>query len=156
MKRRAYQIVVSGLVAVLVASVAAPGLTLHNCRQFGTRSTQLCGCCEVELEVSRGCCSQKPDPAATACHADASVQHTGASLESSCCFTSYEGPFSFDGQGIMQIGVSAPTQHELAVALPSALIVITLTVDLHLEYSILIARHSSDPPSYILTHSLRC
>ena len=149
MRSGAHKLVVSGLIAVLIASIAAPGLTLHNCKQFGTRSTQLCSCCETEMESSRGCCSPKTESAPQIVNAE-------TVLESACCFTSVERPFSFDGQGSLQVKVSTPTQHELAVALPSTSNQSTPILDRMLVTSTLCARHSSDPPAYILTHSFRC
>lgn len=153
MTTRAHNVIVNAVVAVLIASVAAPGLTLHNCKQFGTRSTQLCSCCEVVLESSDGCCSQKPIPSLT--FSDA-TQEVTPKLESSCCFTSIEGPFSFSAQGSLQSTMSTPSQHELAIVLPASSNQNVITFDLGFVHSDLSTRHSSDPPSYILTHSFRC
>lgn len=154
MRARVYKMAVSGVVAVLIATLAAPGLTLHNCRQFGTRSTQLCGCCETEANASGGCCAPRTEQDPAICHSDTDAQSTEANWESSCCFTSYEGPFSFDGHGSLQIGLSAPT---LEIATLGAICIPgTPSADLPLQDATLLTRHSSDPPSYVLTHSFRC
>jgi hypothetical protein len=151
MRLRAYKFVACALVALFVSSVAAPGLRLHNCRQFGTKSTQLCACCEAEVEAAASCCAKKSQPVAPACHESAAP-----SIESSCCFVSYEGPFSFEGQSSSQ--VSAPTaQHYDLLASQHAIVSDIAPV---CESLPTIAgdnsRHSSDPPPYILTHSFRC
>ncbi len=147
MRNRANQILVCGFVAVLLANVAAPGLLLHNCRQFGTRSTELCACCEAELESSGGCCSMKSGTAAK-------IAHPETAIGSECCFTSIEAPFSFDGHGGLQ---SAP----LGLHADQSLIASFDGTDRpNTTYSFCNTdfpdRHSSDPPSYILTHSFRC
>lgn len=151
MRGRATKFLACVLVTLFVSSVAAPGLTMHNCRQFGTKSTQLCACCEAELVSAKGCCEEKSEPVAPSCH-DASP----VSVESTCCFVSYEGPFSFAGQNSSQ--VSAPTVPQSSVlasqqadtfgSTPLCEIAQTLP-----NYD---TRHSSDPPSYLLTHSFRC
>lgn len=153
MRARIHQTLVSGLAALLIASVAAPGLTMHNCRQFGTRSTQLCACCEAELESKGSCCSEKSDAVT---HSSRHQSDDSATAESSCCFTSVVAPFSFDGQSGSSTSVSAQSQHDLASASPTSVSEIVAPSSLAISNSAFNIRHSSDPPSYILTHSFRC
>lgn len=152
MRTRTYQVVACLLTVLFVVSVASPGLMLHNCRHFGTRSTQLCSCCEAELAAARTCCAGTAESVAVSCHANAASHSVGTS----CCFVSYEGPFSFDGQGVSQVVAPSADQH--GVISPTAL---ASAIDLasaadHALPACIAIRHSSDPPSYILTHSFRC
>lgn len=153
MGARLKEILVGGLVAVLFASVVAPGLTLHNCRQYGTRSTQLCACCEAEQASEGSCCSTTSETVAASSH----DQTTGAgSIVAECCFTSIEGPFSFDGHSGAIASAPAPNQQTLDADAFSAVNDIAATVSIANPQSAIRNRHSSDPPSYILTHSFRC
>lgn len=140
------------LVALFLASVAAPGLTMHNCRQFGTRSTALCDCCNDELDAAKGCCASKSNAVAPVCHDPVS----DSQIESACCFTSYESPFAFAGLNSSQ--VSVPTSDEQGATLAPADVAMECAyTSFAISYSFEQAhRHSSDPPSYILTHSFRC
>lgn len=151
MMTRARNLVALVLVALFATSVAAPGLTLHNCRQFGTKSTQLCACCEAELESATGCCAKKLEAVAPVCH-----EPDFASLESSCCFVSYEGPFSFEGQSNTQVSAPASQQSVALVLQHSILSDVSPTLEIDRALLNYDSRHSSDPPSYILTHSFRC
>jgi hypothetical protein len=152
MRTRIYQAFVSGLVALLIASIAAPGLTMHNCRQFGTRSTQLCACCEAELDSKGGCCSTKPESVAHRPHNESGPP----AIESSCCFTSFETPFAFNGQSGSITLSTAPTEHDVARAFPAVVSEIVALHSVVFSLSEFPIRHSSDPPSYLLTHSFRC
>lgn len=151
MRRQAAKFLACVLVTLFVTSTAAPGLTMHNCRQFGTKSTQLCACCEAELEAVSGCCAKNLEPVEPLCHKSATP-----SLESTCCFVSYEGPFSFEGQNSSQVSPPTAQQYDLlasqhAIAsdsAPDCASIPTIASDN--------SRHSSDPPSYLLTHSFRC
>jgi hypothetical protein len=139
------------LVVMFAASIAAPGLRLHNCRQFGTKSTQLCACCEAEIEAASGCCAKKSEPVEPACD-----QSALNSIESTCCFVSYEGPFSFDGQNSLQINAPASLQTGNLSAEFASPSVLSPILDPAVVVSKNATRHSSDPPSYILTHAFRC
>lgn len=151
MKSQAAKFLACVLVTLFVTSIAAPGLTMHNCRQFGTKSTQLCACCEAELEAASGCCAKKSEPSAPARHGS-----DLASLESSCCFVSYEGPFSFEGQSSAQ--VSAPASQQSVELASQNSIAADVTPVFEIDRALLSYeyRHSSDPPPYLLTHSFRC
>ena len=147
----AHRLIAIALVTLFVASVAAPGLTMHNCRQFGTKSTQMCACCVAELEAASGCCAKKSEAVAPVCH-----ESDFATLESSCCFVSYEEPFSFEGQSSAQVSAPA-SQQSVALALQNS-IASDFAPAFEIDRALLNydSRHSSDPPSYILTHSFRC
>lgn len=148
------KIIVGALLAVFVASAAAPGLAMHNCRHFGTRSTQLCDCCEAEVAKTQSCCAGKADAPSDARPIESSPTHLANSLESACCFVSYEGPFSFDALRIS--GYSLPDAGKRVADNSFALPVLMLGPELEFESHSLANRHTSDPPSYILTHSFRC
>lgn len=149
MQSRTNQILVSMFAGLLLANVAAPGLLLHNCRQFGTRSTQLCACCVAEQESSGGCCSKKSVDVA-------SLPDSETVIESACCYTSIEAPFSFEGQTGLNSTVTAPAHHDVDCDYPSLVSDGRDAVAFADPQSALRNRHSSDPPSYILTHSFRC
>jgi len=149
MRSRVNQILGSVFVALLLANIAAPGLLLHNCRQFGTRTTQLCACCVSAHAPSGGCCSKKLESTAP-------VTHPETAIESACCFTSLQSPFSFDGQSGLNPTVTVPTHHELDYDYPSLVDDGVEALAFAIPNSAFRVRHSSDPPSYILTHSFRC
>lgn len=148
---RANKFIACALVTLFATSMAAPGLMMHNCRQFGTKSTQLCACCEAELASEKSCCAERSKPVAPACH-----ETSPAGLESSCCFVSYEEPFSFEGQISSQVSAPAYEQSGALAMQHASAFVFAPTLDIAVTLSNHDARHSSDPPSYILTHSFRC
>lgn len=139
------------LAVVFLVSAGSPGLLLHNCRQYGTQSTQLCDCCAGEAVAERGCCA-KPEEAAPAHCSTESL--TPASVETGCCFVSYERPLSFHGQtnGALKFEYSLSD----AVPLPSVVTmtaIVTAAPAVDREGG---GRHCSDPPLFLLTHSFRC
>lgn len=152
MTTRLSQGIISCALAVLfLSSAGSPGLLLHNCRQFGTRSTQLCDCCASEAVTERGCCSKTEEVAPPHCSVDSP---TAAAVESGCCFVSYEHPLSFHGQTNSTFKFDHSQSD--AVLLPAIVIVpaiVTATPSIDRDG---VARHSSDPPLFLLTHSFRC
>ncbi len=154
MRSMVQKILVSSLLALFIASAAAPGLAMHNCRHFGTRSTQLCDCCKAELAETQGCCAEKASATREECPTGSTAGHSDNSLESACCFVSYEGPFLFDGLKIS--GYSLPDADKNVATYSFAIPVLLITPDLEFDSQPLRYRHTSDPPSYILTHSFRC
>ncbi len=146
------QIIAWALAVVFAASTGSPGLLLHNCRQFGTKSTQLCACCIGDTAPERGCCAKSEEVAPPHCSADS--PQADASVASGCCFVSYEHPLSFHGQAnsIFKIDHSPSNAGLLpAIAIVPAIVTATPSIDRDG-----VARHSSDPPLFLLTHSFRC
>ena len=161
-KRVAHTVAVFALMAVLTATTAAPGIALHHCRHFGTTSAPACECCEIQTAPT-GCC-EKPEPVETHCDRtpEVALASTANGLDavvigSTCCFISHEEPFSYNGSTAGDNG--STHQHtrlnQGAVLAASPVLLVAIAPVLRLsEFDA--SLHSSDPPSFILTHSYRC
>lgn len=149
MRGLTHKIVVNALVALFVTGATMPGLAMHYCRHSGTRSTELCECCRAILEKGRSCCAEETD--------SSTPVHSASAAESSCCFVSYEGPFSFEGQG--SAGYTLPDAGRYVhgnLSFGVATSSIAPELEFRAEVPNNLERHTSGPPLFILTHSFRC